>query len=116
MPIIKGLRDSIDSGMIAEIKPDGKHLYYFEKALVDRVDGLKVVIYAKEHPPPHFHVYFRGDEAIFALDDGRLLKCSGSARKIVKNVDLYYKNNRAKLIKFWNDFRPADCSVGPVEE
>ena len=116
LPIIQDLVSSIEYGMIAEIRPDGNHVYHFQKALVEKQGGLKVEIYAKEHPPPHFHVTFRGDKAIFALDDGRLLVCGGRARLIEKNVRLYYKENRSKLIRFWNDFRPSDCPVGPVRE
>lgn len=109
------LRYSVQQGLIAEIKEDGNHLYRFEKALVDRIKGMKIEIYAKEHPPPHFHVTYQGDEAVFALDDGRLIAAHGSSRKIEKNVQLYYEENREKLIAFWNKKRPDDCPVGPVE-
>lgn len=29
---------------------------YYARQLVDRIKGLKIEVYANEHPPPHFHV------------------------------------------------------------
>ena len=115
--IIHDLKVSIANGMIAEIRPDGNHIYWVEKAQVDIFKGFKVEIFSNEHPPPHFHVTFRGDTASFALDDCRLLQSSGSKgviRKIKKNIELYHKENREKLFEFWNTHRPSDCPVGPV--
>lgn len=108
------LFQSIVNGLIAEIDPDGHHQYYIEKAQVDRVKGMKIEIYAKEHSPPHFHVKYSGDEAVFDLQTGAVLHAAGQAKKITKNVELYYADNRIKLIEFWNKMRPEDCPVGPV--
>lgn len=108
------LRRSIQIGQIVEISEDGRPRYYVTHALVDRVRGLKIEIYANEHPPPHFHVIQCDGKASFALDDGRMLEASGSTRKFEKNIELYYINNRTKLIEFWNNTRPDGCTVGPV--
>lgn len=112
--MMKELRQSIQVGQIVEIAEDGNHRYYSADAVVDRVRGLKVVIYANEHPPPHFHVIQNGGKASFALDDGRMLEASGSTRHFQKNIEAYYINNREKLIEFWNSTRPDGCTVGPV--
>jgi hypothetical protein len=108
------LRRSIAVGRIIEISEDGNHRYYITDAVVDRVRGLKIEIYANEHPPPHFHVIQNDGKASYALDDGRLLEASGSTRHFTKNIEAYYINNRAKLIEFWNSTRPDGCTVGPV--
>lgn len=31
---------------------------------VATVDGVKIMFYASEHPPPHFHVEYSGDAAV----------------------------------------------------
>lgn len=110
----KELRQSIQIGQIVEISEDGNHRYFLTDAVVDRVRGLKVEIYANEHPPPHFHVIQNDGKASFALDDGRVLEASGNTRHFKKNIEAYYINNRTKLIEFWNSTRPDGCTVGPV--
>ena len=112
--LIVELRQSIELGPMLEISDDGKHSYYLTEALVDRINGLKIQIYANEHPPPHFHVIQNDGQASFALDDGRLLEASGNTRHFQKNIEVYYKNNRKLLIEFWNKTRPDGCTVGPL--
>ena len=34
---------------------------------LSRIDGLRVMIYPHDHPPPHVHVTGRGREAVFLL-------------------------------------------------
>jgi Domain of unknown function (DUF4160) len=34
---------------------------------VAKVSGLKIEIRAREHPPPHFHVTYQGEDASFAI-------------------------------------------------
>ena len=36
-------------------------------ATVDRIRGLRVVIYSNDHRPPHVHVIGAGKEAVFEL-------------------------------------------------
>jgi hypothetical protein len=92
----------------------GKKLQLSTAAEVDRFDGVKVFIYADEHPPPHFRVRYQGASADFRIDD-----CSrmtpGLERKYGKIWD-WYKENRAVLIAFWNKMRPTDCPVGEFKE
>jgi Domain of unknown function (DUF4160) len=37
--------------------------------IVARVNGLNVKIWADEHPPPHFHVSYQGQDASFSILD-----------------------------------------------
>ncbi|ATI41927.1 hypothetical protein CBW24_07875 [Pacificitalea manganoxidans] len=103
----------IERGITPERRADGSFSLYAEKALVDKVRGLKFEIFANEHPPPHFHVTTADCRASFALSDGRKLKSSGDTRKLEKQVACYFQENRSKLIDFWNGSRPENCSVGP---
>lgn len=112
--LVRELKMIIERGVVPETKQDGSFELKFEKALVERVHGLKFEIYAKEHPPPHFHAKTAECSASFALDDGRLLKQSGDTRKLKKQVGYYFSKNRMKLIEFWNVTRPNDCPVGPI--
>jgi len=32
-----------------------------------RIDGLRVMMFPNDHPPPHVHVFGKGGEALFYL-------------------------------------------------
>ncbi len=36
--------------------------------------GILVFMRYKEHNPPHFHVWYQGKEAMFAISDGSLIE------------------------------------------
>lgn len=53
---------------------------YFIKELVGRVNGLSIYVYAKDHPPPHFHLRGGGIDAAFSIRGCELLKGQISPR------------------------------------
>lgn len=91
---------------------DDGHEFLIEiRQLVERLDGLKIEIRPKEHPPPHFHVMSPNVDASFAIEDCRLLKGridSQSERKI----RFWHKHAKSTLIACWDDTRPTNCVVG----
>lgn len=88
---------------------------YSIRQLVGKVNGLKIEVFAKEHPPPHFHISGGGIDATFSLTTCELLqgKISGREAALVK---WWYDRSRSNLISAWNQSRPTDCPVGPVSE
>ena len=88
---------------------------YYIKQLVARVNGLKIEIYSREHPPPHFHISGREIDATFSITECDHLegKIGGRERALVR---WWYKRSRSMLIETWNDTRPSDCPVGPIIE
>lgn len=81
--------------------------------LVAVLGGCKIHIYPDEHPPPHFHVRAAGENASFAISNCE--RVDGTAFKL-RTIRRWWKDNRAELKRVWNDTRPADCPVGPIEE
>ena len=83
------------------------------KALVERIDGMKIVIYSNEHPPPHFHVVAGGDQASFTLDECKLLAGNLPAKQRRK-IEYWFHEMNAKsaLIEIWDKTRPEGCVVG----
>ena len=59
---------------------------YNIKQLVARVNGLRVEIFAREHPPPHFHISGGGIDATFSLLDCSHLEgqISGREKRLVE--------------------------------
>ncbi|MEW6047229.1 MAG: DUF4160 domain-containing protein [Bacillota bacterium] len=107
------LRNSLErSFQFGPIMPDGR--LKLEEALVDHIDGLKVEIFAREHPPPHFRVSYQGRSGIFDICTGEPLQAD-ELRKWHRNIKKWHAANREKLIEAWNERRPTDCPVGRVE-
>ncbi len=81
---------------------------------VDRFAGLKVEVFAREHPPPHFRILCRGESASYQISD--CAQISGDLRRHYHVVRAWHSKNKARLIEAWNDFRPSDCPVGLYRE
>ena len=88
---------------------------YNIKQLVARVNGLKIEVYSREHPPPHFHISGGGIDATFSIVDCEHLK-GKIGRREKALVEWWYQRSRKTLIEAWNYTRPSDCPVGPVVE
>lgn len=112
---------SLETGMkrgyiieLAEERSDGNEYVYFEKATIGALGGLKMHIYADEHPPPHFHVKYNGEENSFRIDDASPLYPNGGLKKWFKNIKKWHMQNKIELIYAWNSMRPEGCPVGPI--
>jgi len=84
------------------------------RAVVARLDGLRIVIHTREHGPAHFHVLAPDLNATFAIADGSFLGGSISS-KHQRLVEYWYASARPLLVRTWNSTRPTDCPVGPIE-
>jgi hypothetical protein len=79
-----------------------------------RVKGLAIVVWADEHPPPHFHVKYQGMDASFSIVDGTRLPGGRGLEKYERTIRSWWEHNQTKLIEVWNTTRPSDCPVGPI--
>jgi hypothetical protein len=80
---------------------------------VGMLKGLSLEIYAREHPPPHFHVRGADIDASFSILDCSLL--AGDIRsKDYELVRWWHARAKSRLVAIWNDTRPWDCPVGPI--
>lgn len=87
-----------------------------EKHLAYRGSGFKYEVFSNEHPPPHFRVLKGSDCAVFDLRNGTFLHGTGKIQRLRKSVERTYPQIRDTLIERWNETRPSDCTVGPVED
>jgi hypothetical protein len=86
---------------------------YSIKQLVERINGLRIEIFSREHAPPHFHVSGGDIDATFAIEDGRLL-CGKIDGRNLRLVQWWYERGRTVLVETWNQTRPDDCPVGEM--
>jgi hypothetical protein len=84
-------------------------------SLVARVSGLSVIIWSDEHPPPHFHVRYQGEDASFSIIDCARLAGTDGLERYERRIRNWWESHRHDLIQKWNELRPADCPVGPIE-
>jgi hypothetical protein len=112
--------DSLADELIADFilgpivqEPDIRLL---EEQTINRFNGLKIQIFSKEHPPPHFRVAFQSSFANFAISDCSMLAGSGEIIKYRKNILQWWRKNKENLIRIWNETRPSDCPVGEYRE
>lgn len=114
--VTASLKRDFAFGEIVDWNPEGSPIRYNTRALVDRFDGLKVEIFANEHPPPHFRVKRQDSAANFRISDCQLINGSGEILKYKKNIKFWWSGNRTRLISEWNARRPGDCPVGKYRE
>lgn len=119
IPIPSDLEDELELSIargVMEMHPDGTYSMSGRKILVDRINGLKVEIFANEHSPPHFRVEFQGSTANFRISDGACINGSGDVMRYHGNINRWWKINKSTLIKVWNETRPLNCPVGEYRE
>ena len=81
---------------------------------VDQFTGLRVEVYAREHPPPHFRVSCQRGSANYRISNCTQL--SGNLRREYSTIRAWHAENKDKLIEAWNRMRPSDCPVGEYRE
>jgi hypothetical protein len=60
--------------------------------------GITIYVYWREHPPPHFHAVYAGEEASISIEDGSVLSGTLSARPtalVVEWANLHREELRA---------------------
>jgi len=107
--VLRMLAEDFRRGPI--IDDQGRRL--LEEQTVDHLNGLRIEVFADEHPPPHFRVSYQGESDTFDICTGAPV--AGEAlKRWRKNIRKWHAANRGRLIEAWNRLRPSDCPVGPV--
>lgn len=77
------------------------------------IDGVKIMVYANEHPPPHFHAKYAENQAVIDIDAMKLTEGFLPAVKRRKVLE-WAMTRRDKLL---NAFQAASAheKVEPIE-
>jgi hypothetical protein len=67
---------------------------------ISRFFGIVIVMYYKEHAPPHFHAKYAGQRAAFSIDDLRLTE-GRLPRRAVSLVLEWAFQHREELMENW---------------
>lgn len=95
----------------SRLSPDGLVIKHY----VGMVDGkLRAEVRATEHPPPHFHITYDGEDASYSIETGLRLPNVQGLERYDKIIHSWWKHRRREIALAWNNSRPSDCPVGPV--
>lgn len=115
IPISQYLTDELQESLWQGPMLDDEGRRLLNEEEVDRITNKMVAtINANEHPPPHFHVTYSGEDASFDISTGRRLPRIRGLERFDKNIHKWWKTHHCELISIWNGTRPTDCQVGPV--
>ena len=80
---------------------------YNIRARVDRVRGLTIHVFPRDHDPPHFHVVGPGVNAKFGIESCQYLGGPlGHHRRDI--IEWFLRNGgRAKALALWEQTRPS---------
>lgn len=92
----------------SSVADDSMHL------LLDKVKGLRIEVYAREHPPPHFRVSFDNQAACFKISDCK--RINGKLDRYLTTIERWHLEHKQDLISTWDNLRPGGCTVGPYRD
>ena len=68
------------------------------------VEGVKIMIFANDHAPPHFHAKFAEFEALISIATGDILDGSLPVAKL-RTVREWFEPRRAQVAYVWTEIR-----------
>ena len=78
------------------------------------VDGVRIVIYPKDHLPPHLHATLGGHEAQISIITGDLLNGSLPRSKL-RAVRSWLDAHRDQVAYIWEEIRAGRYAGGIIE-
>jgi hypothetical protein len=83
---------------------------------LSRFFGIIIAMYYNDHPPPHFHAKYGGDEATISIDNGSVLEGSLSTRAM-RLVDEWRVLHQTELHEAWSHARAREPlnKIEPLE-
>jgi len=67
---------------------------------VSRFLGIVIVIYYRDHPPPHFHAKYAGQTGVFSIADLKLTE-GALPRRVIALVLEWAFEHREELMENW---------------
>jgi len=79
------------------------------------VSGVRIIIYPKDHLPPHLHAKFAEHEAIISIVTGNVLEGSLPRAKL-RAVQEWLAKHREQVAYVWREIRALRYQGGMIEE
>jgi hypothetical protein len=72
---------------------------------IDRIFGIRICIFSRDHLPPHFHAFYGEYEALIGIGEGRSIAGELPRRKL-REVLVYLSENRVELLDTFYQLNP----------
>jgi hypothetical protein len=79
------------------------------------VFGVRIIIYPKDHLPPHLHAKFAEHEAMISIVTGDVLEGSLPRAK-VRAVQEWLKKHREQVAYVWREIREMRYQGGMIDK
>ncbi len=79
------------------------------------VFGVRIIIYPKDHLPPHLHAKFAEHEAMISILTGAVLEGSLPRAKL-RAVQKWLARHREQVAYIWREIRDLRYRGGMIEE
>ena len=70
-----------------------------------KVGNLRVVVYPKDHNPPHVHVIGPEGEAKFELESFECISVKGFSNRDVRRIRDFLRERKKMLMEAWDDYQ-----------
>lgn len=72
---------------------------------IDRISGIRICVFSRDHLPPHFHAFYGEFEVLIAIRTGKAI-AGDLPRKKVRDVLEYLNENREDLLETFFQLNP----------
>ena len=73
---------------------------------IDRISGIRICVFSRDHLPPHFHAFYGEYEALIAIQDGSLI-AGELPRKKMRETLAYLAENQSDLLEIFYQLNPT---------
>lgn len=71
------------------------------------IDGVKIECFSGDHPPPHIHASYSGNEVLIEIISNKVYIGSLPRKKLAIAFD-YVKNNKETLLAIFDGLNPPN--------
>jgi len=68
--------------------------------VIELIDGIKILLFANDHNPPHFHVYYAGYKAMIEISSLEIIRGNLPNKQYHKVVEWAESRQQALLEEF----------------
>ena len=65
--------------------------------------NIRIVVYSKDHAPPHIHAIAPDAEAVFNLNDLTLIRSNGFSGRAIEVIREFITLRQIDLLEAWNE-------------
>jgi len=65
--------------------------------------NVRMVIFPRDHGPPHVHAIGPDAEAVFNIGNMELVRCKGFDSQAVAKIRRFLEERKAELLEAWNE-------------